>query len=144
MKSLLTGVLLIGALLLTGCKERSQEQEPTYIIQVSLGGWHSPDYSASQIIARVDSVAQMIPVEKVIIGWSLDREIYREVGAYLKGQGMEMLLWLPVFAETEEVCENTAADKSSRVSRRVPSRSKRMSFFIINSQRYKKSLSLHP
>ena len=109
MKSLLTGVLLIGALLLTGCKERSQEQEPTYIIQVSLGGWHSPDYSASQIIARVDSVAQMIPVEKVIIGWSLDREIYREVGAYLQNQGIEMLLWLPVFAETEEVCENTAA-----------------------------------
>lgn len=84
-------------------------ETPAYIVQVSLGGWHSPDYSAQQIVSRIDSVAQMIPVRKVIIGWSLDQDIYREVGAYLHGKGIEMLLWLPVFAETEEVCDNTPA-----------------------------------
>ena len=52
---------------------------------------------------------ELIPVEKVIIGWSLDQDIYRQVGEYLHANGIRMLLWLPVFAETEEMCDNEAA-----------------------------------
>ena len=70
----------------------SSEHGPSYIVQVSLGGWNSPEYSAEQIIARLDTVSSMI-----------------QVGDYLHAGGIKMLLWLPVFAETEEVCENTAA-----------------------------------
>ena len=92
---------------LVSCGTRTEK--PGFIVQVSLGGWHTADYSAEQIIARIDSVSQMIPVRKVIIGWSLDTSIYKEVGSFLHGKGIEMLLWLPVFAETEEVCENTPA-----------------------------------
>ena len=100
-------ILLLSAILaLTACK---RTEEPGYIVQVSLGGWHSPDYSAKEIVARIDSVAQMIPVRKVIIGWSIDKDIYQEVGAFLHDKGIKMLLWLPVFAETEEVCENEPA-----------------------------------
>lgn len=51
----------------------------------------------------------MIPVSKVIIGWSIDKEIYREVGEYLHSKDIRMLLWFPVFAETEEMCGNSAA-----------------------------------
>lgn len=80
-----------------------------YIIQVSLGSWHSPDYSASEIIGRIDSVSQQIPVEKVIIGWSVDKDVYHQVGRYLHQRGISMLLWMPVFAETEEVCQNMPA-----------------------------------
>ena len=83
--------------------------EPGYIVQVSLGGWHSPDYTAAQIIGRIDTVSRLIPVEKVIIGWSLDKEIYREVGDSLHARGIRMLLWLPVFAETEEMCDSSPA-----------------------------------
>ena len=46
--------------------------------QVSLGGWNSPDYTAQQIIGRLDTVSRLIPVKNVIIGWSTDPEIYRE------------------------------------------------------------------
>lgn len=100
-------ILLLSAVIaLAACKHT---EAPGYIVQVSLGGWHSPDYTAEQIIARIDSVAQMIPVKKVIIGWSLDKAIYKEVGAFLHGKGIQMLLWLPVFAETEEVCESAPA-----------------------------------
>ena len=104
-------LLLLAALLaLFACQNKKTEvPAPGYIVQVSLGGWHAPDYSAEQIIARIDSVAQMIPVRKVIIGWSIDRDLYREVGAALHAKGIDMLLWLPVFAETEEVCENSPA-----------------------------------
>ncbi len=80
-----------------------------YIIQVSLGSWHSPDYTADEIIGRIDTVSHQIPVEKVIIGWSLDKDVYRQVGDYLHARNIKMLLWMPVFAETEEVCQNTPA-----------------------------------
>lgn len=82
---------------------------PGYIVQVSLGSWHHPDYSAQAVVNRIDSVCALIPVEKVIIGWSTDKDIYREVGAYLHARDIKMLLWLPVFAETEEVCDNSPA-----------------------------------
>ncbi len=100
-------ILLLSALLaLAACKHT---EAPGYIVQVSLGGWHSPDYSADQIVARIDSVSRMIPVQKVIIGWSIDEDIYQVVGAFLHNKGIQMLLWLPVFAETEEMCESEPA-----------------------------------
>ena len=94
---------------LLACQKQQEQPEAGYIVQVSLGGWHSPDYTAAQIIGRIDTVSQQIPVEKVIIGWSQDKDIYREVGDYLHDRGIRMLLWLPVFAETEEVCESSPA-----------------------------------
>ena len=98
---------LTGLLLLASCQDKPQT--PGYVLQVSLGGWHSPDYTAEQVIGRIQEVSALIPVEKVIIGWSLDQDIYRQVGDYLHANGIQMLLWLPVFAETEEMCENEPA-----------------------------------
>ncbi len=96
-----------GLLLFAACQDKPQK--PGYIVQVSLGGWHSPDYTAEQVIDRIGGVREKIPVEKVIIGWSLDQEIYRQVGTYLHANDIQMLLWMPVFAETEEMCENEPA-----------------------------------
>lgn len=101
-------ILLMSLLALAACQSKTVK-ESAYIVQVSLGGWHAPDYTAEQIIGRLDTVSRIIPVKKVIIGWSLDKEIYRQVGEYLHGKDIQMLLWLPVFAETEEMCENTPA-----------------------------------
>lgn len=101
---------IVGLMTLLSCqKQKEVQQEAGYIVQVSLGDWHSPDYTAEQIIGRIDTVSRLIPVQKVIIGWSQDKEIYRQVGAYLHERDIRMLLWLPVFAETEEVCENSPA-----------------------------------
>ena len=99
-------LLALCLLTLAGC---SVKKHPDYVVQVSLGSWNHPDYTAEQIIGRIDTVSRLIPVGKVIIGWSTDAQIYREVGEYLHSKGIEMLLWLPVFAETEEVCENSPA-----------------------------------
>ena len=99
--------LILCLLALTACHRPSAK--PDYIVQVSLGSWDTPDYTADQIISRLDTVCQLIPVGKVIIGWSVTPEIYRQVGDYLHGRGIQMLLWLPVFAETEEVCDNVPA-----------------------------------
>ena len=98
---------LAAVLLLAACQ--SKPQEPGFILQVSLGSWHSPDYTADEVIGRIDEVRALIPVRKVIIGWSLDKDIYQLVGEYLHANDIKMLLWLPVFAETEEVCGNKPA-----------------------------------
>ena len=105
-----SGILYILTLLcvVSACV-RQAEPEQKYIVQVSLGSWHHADYTADQIIGRIDTVSSMIPVSKVIIGWSLDKEIYRQVGEYLHSKDIRMLLWFPVFAETEEMCENSPA-----------------------------------
>ena len=94
---------------LTSCHNKNTSNEPEYIVQVSLGGWHTPEYTAEQIIGRLDTVSSIIPVKKVIIGWSLDKEIYQKVGTFLHSKDIKMLFWLPVFAETEEMCENSLA-----------------------------------
>lgn len=98
-------LFLLSLAILGACSVK----EPAYIVQVSLGGWNRPDYTAQQIIGRLDTVSRLIPVKSVIIGWSTDPEIYREVGEYLHGKGIGMFLWLPVFAETEEMCDNSPA-----------------------------------
>ena len=102
-------LFVIGLMTLLACQKQQVQKEAGYIVQVSLGGWNEPDYTAEQIIGRIDTVSQLIPVQKVIIGWSLDKEIYRQVGEYLHAKDIRMLLWLPVFAETEEMCENSPA-----------------------------------
>ncbi|MBO4743564.1 MAG: hypothetical protein J5533_08010 [Bacteroidales bacterium] len=99
--------LIIGIFIVAACQ--TEQEGPEYIVQVSLGGWNAPNYTAEQIISRIDSVSALIPVGKVIIGWSLDEELYKKVGKYLHSKDIKMLLWLPVFAETEEVCENSPA-----------------------------------
>ncbi len=95
-------------LTISACKGAS-EKEPSYIVQVSLGSWNSPDYTAEQVIGRIDTVSSLIPVRKVIIGWSLDKELYLKLGDFLHSRNIDMLLWLPVFAETEDVCDNSIA-----------------------------------
>ena len=109
MKKMAFFVMCLALALLAGCRDRQGAAAPGFVVQVSLGGWHSPDYTAQEIVSRIDSVAALIPVEKVIIGWSIEPGIYRAVGEHLHARGIKMLLWLPVFAETEEVCDNTPA-----------------------------------
>jgi len=100
-------LILCTLLALVACGKKPAE--PGYIVQVSLGGWNHADYTADQIVDRIDAVAAKIPVKKVIIGWTVDKDIYARVGEYLHAHDIEMLLWLPVFAETEEMCDNEPA-----------------------------------
>ena len=66
-------ILAAALALITGCKSAPKEQD--YIVQVSLGGWHNPNYTAEEIIIRLDEVTEQINVSKVIIGWSIEPDI---------------------------------------------------------------------
>ncbi len=102
-------LFLFVLLALVSCQK--QPKQSGCVVQVALGHWVPTHYTAEQIIGRIDTVNQIMPVEKVIIGWTLDvdKKIYRQVGEYLHSKGIRMLLWLPLFAETEQVFDNSPA-----------------------------------
>lgn len=93
---------------LSSCTKTTDTQ-PKYIVQVSMGSFHQQEYSADEVIARLDKVNELIPLEKVLIGWSLDKETYLQVGEYLHAKGIQMILYLPIYSETEEITESRKA-----------------------------------
>ena len=76
-----------------------------YILQVFTGSWHEPAAGPEEIIRKIGEITSRIPADRVIIGWNTDPSVYREVGAFLHRAGMRMLLWLPVFAETDGIAD---------------------------------------
>lgn len=96
-------------LLLASCAPKNVEKEPAYIVQVSMGSFNEQYYSTQDVIDRIETVSGIIPLEKVLVGWCLDPEPYKQIGEYLHGKGIQMLLYLPVFSETEEACDNRMA-----------------------------------
>jgi len=95
MKKLLTA-LLIASGIVCSCR---QQNELTFTLQICTGGWNNRNYSGEQIVSRLESVISMIPVDKVIIGWNLEKEQYLEVGEFLHSRDIDMICWLPVFSE---------------------------------------------
>lgn len=94
--------LLLIALCLSLCVSCGNGGETCgqkYILQICTGGWNNRNYTTEQILGRLDKVTEMIPVEKVIIGWNLEAAPYEEIGEYLHSKGISMILWLPVFSE---------------------------------------------
>lgn len=95
---------LLPLLILCACNKQV-EQKPEFIVQVSMGSFDHQNYATEEVIARLEEVSKMIPLSKVLIGWSLDPEPYRQIGEYLHGKGIQMILYLPVFSETEEISD---------------------------------------
>jgi len=91
--------LAIFAALLVSCGQGQKASEQKYILQICTGGWNNRNYTTEQIIERLDKVTEMIPVEKVIIGWNLEEEPYMKIGEYLHSKDIRMILWMPVFSE---------------------------------------------
>ena len=80
-----------------------------YILQIHTGSWKDQPDEPERIVRKIEEVSSRIPVGKVIIGWSTDSLVYRKVGEYLHGSGIEMILWLPVFSETNKILETDEA-----------------------------------
>ena len=80
-----------------------------YILQVFSGSWNTACYSPEEIIQTLKGITSRIPVEKVIIGWNKDPSLYKKTGEFLHESGIQMLIWLPVFAEVGEISEQHKA-----------------------------------
>ena len=92
---------ILTALLMLGACQSKPAAEPAYIVQVSLGGWYSPDYTAEEIVSRIDTVSSLIPVRKVIIGWNTDAnklDGYLPPGSHVEA---EDITYHAIFAKAE-------------------------------------------
>ena len=49
-------ILYFVACLLLAAACQSKPQEAGFIVQVSLGGWHSPDYTAERVMSGIGEV----------------------------------------------------------------------------------------
>lgn len=96
----LVSTMLLG---LCSCEKANSSSEPKYIVQVSFGSFSDQYYRTEDVIARLEEVSEKIPLEKVLIGWSLDAEPYKQIGEFLHSKGIEMILYLPLFSEMEAI-----------------------------------------
>ena len=96
-----------------------------YIIQIFTGGWHNQNYTPEQIIGRLETVTSRIPVQSVILGWNINKELYKTVNTYLSSKQIESFLWLPVFSAYAG-----AAQASASVSASSSARSLRVVFML--------------
>ncbi len=69
------------------------------ILQIFTGGWNQSLHSSSAIIERIQSIKKRMPVDGLILGWSIEPQLYRDVCDYCRSRSIETYLWLPVFSE---------------------------------------------
>lgn len=80
-----------------------------YILQFFTGSWQGTHDNPEDMIRKIEDVSSRLPVDKVIIGWNTDPDVYRQLGEYLHEKGIRMVLWLPVFTEIGDVAETDKA-----------------------------------
>jgi len=73
------------------------------ILQIFSGGFTGKAASYESILQKLESVVSRIKVAKVFMGMSTDQELYKRVRDYLYKNQIEFYMWLPVFAELDEL-----------------------------------------
>lgn len=102
---LLLAAAAVALVCASSCREAQSQDDFGYIVQVFTGGWNNKNYETADVIARLDTLSKVIPIQKVIIGWNLDAAPYKEIGEFLHSRDIKMILWLPVFSEIGELAE---------------------------------------
>ena len=75
----------------------------TSILQIYSGSFTGRAASFENILRKLEPILSRIEVSKVIMGMSTNRELYERVRDYLFKNHIEFYLWLPVFAELDEI-----------------------------------------
>lgn len=69
-------------------------------IQIFTGGYKEHHVTFEQIEKKLKIILEAGTVKRVIMGWSLDRELYEQTIELLRPYKTQCFLWLPVFSET--------------------------------------------
>ncbi|MCL2486839.1 MAG: hypothetical protein FWE86_04490 [Oscillospiraceae bacterium] len=71
-----------------------------YIIQAFTGGYKSKSpWTPREVLTRISSVMDILPVRSVIIGWNGRTELYYPLIDEVHRRGKKIFAWLPVFSE---------------------------------------------
>ena len=73
-----------------------------YTVQLSTGNLSHQEYDSQDIIQRLSQVFNLISVDKVMLGWLPNQDMYLRLKDFLSKHGTNMILWLPVFSDTAE------------------------------------------
>lgn len=68
-------------------------------VQIFTGGYGENKIKYETIEKKLIKMFRMMPVKKVILGWSVNQELYKRLNDFLHRNGVESYLWLPVFSE---------------------------------------------
>jgi len=80
---------------------RNHHQE--IILQIFSGSFAGQAASFEDIRQKIEPILSRIKVSKVLMGMSINRELNEKVRDYLYQNKIEFYLWLPVFAELDEL-----------------------------------------
>ena len=69
------------------------------VLQIRSGGFAGAAASPSVVLGRLEAALPLLPVSTIIMGWHTSPAVYQAVARYLRGSGIALYLWLPVFSE---------------------------------------------
>lgn len=70
------------------------------VLQIFTGGFNENEVTFDQIESKLTPLLNTLSISKVIMGWSLNSELYQNTKKLLDKFGVELYLWIPVFSET--------------------------------------------
>ncbi len=76
-----------------------------YTLQLHTGTFTKANYNVAQIQTKCDDLLAHIRGKDIIIGWNTDKESNRQLIDYFHTKGLRVLLWLPVLANNDELCD---------------------------------------
>jgi len=77
--------------------------EKEVVLQIFSGDFIGKAATFDEIRQKLEPIVSQIKVSKVIMGMSTDKELYSRMLDYLVKNGIEFYIWLPVFAELDEL-----------------------------------------
>ena len=81
-----------------------------YIAQAFVGSFLTPqDITHKDILAKLTNTFKSITIEKLIVGWHIDKELYTKIILLAHSYGTEVFLWLPIFSEIDEIIQGISA-----------------------------------
>lgn len=83
-----------------------------YIIQLNTGSFSRSILEAEEVISKLKYCLKLLKVEKLIFGWAPDIELNRKICEFLEDYPVEKYLWLPVFAEIQDL-------KKTRINKNI-------------------------
>lgn len=70
------------------------------VLQIFTGGYNETEVTYEQIENKLKPLLESLSVSKVIMGWSINRELYQKTKRLLEKYAVEYYLWIPVFSES--------------------------------------------
>ena len=80
-----------------------KNQSKEIILQVFSGSFTEKAASFEEIRQKMEPIISRTHVSKALMGMSVDQDLYQKVRDYLYTKNIEFYLWLPVFAELDEL-----------------------------------------